>query len=120
MKPGAVIALLMLIALVGVLIWHNARNAGDIDPHLLQAVKGNKALAKRLLEQAKFKYPGKSDRWYAEKVIYDLERDRAGGRGRYPSHNLNAREVRENIFLFTAVISAVNLLAYTISRWFRG
>ncbi len=45
---------------------------------LLQAVKGDRALAKRLLEGAKLKYPGKSDRWYIEKVIYDIERDGAG------------------------------------------
>jgi hypothetical protein len=51
---------------------------GKIPGPLLQAVKGDRALAKRLLEGAKLKYPGKSDRWYVEKVIYDIERDGAG------------------------------------------
>ncbi len=51
---------------------------GKISGPLLQAVKGDRALAKRLLEGAKLKYPGKSDRWYIEKVIYDIERDGAG------------------------------------------
>jgi hypothetical protein len=51
---------------------------GKITAPLLQAVKGDRALAKRLLEGAKLKYPGKSDRWYIEKVIYDIERDGAG------------------------------------------
>ncbi len=51
---------------------------GKIPRPLLQAVKGDRALAKRLLEGAKLKYPGKSDRWYIEKVIYDIERDGAG------------------------------------------
>jgi hypothetical protein len=32
--------------------------------------------ANRLLMQASFKYPDKSAEWYAEKVIYDLQRDR--------------------------------------------
>ncbi len=30
----------------------------------------------RLLNQAKFKYPNRTNNWYAEKVIYDLTRDR--------------------------------------------
>ncbi len=70
-------------------IWHDRKpkNAytqsswawnGKISGPLLQAVKGDRALAKRLLEGAKLKYPGKSDRWYIEKVIYDIERDGAG------------------------------------------
>jgi hypothetical protein len=32
----------------------------------------------RLLNQAKFKYPNRTNNWYAEKVIYDLTRDRGG------------------------------------------
>ncbi len=45
---------------------------------LLQAVKGDRALAERLLESARLKHPGKSNSWYTEKVIYDIERDGAG------------------------------------------
>ncbi|BAY94784.1 hypothetical protein [Tolypothrix sp. PCC 7601] len=43
---------------------------------LLILVKGDVATAKRLLAQQRRKNPGKSDNWYLEKVIYDLERDR--------------------------------------------
>ena len=50
----------------------------QISRPLLQAVKGDRALAKRLLENAKLRYPGKSNNWYVEKVIYDIERDGAG------------------------------------------
>ena len=50
----------------------------QISRPLLQAVKGDRALAKRLLENAKLRYPGKSNKWYIEKVIYDIERDGAG------------------------------------------
>jgi hypothetical protein len=57
---------------------HSWAWTGKISGPLLQAVKGDRALAKRLLEGAKLKYPGKSDRWYIEKVIYDIERDGAG------------------------------------------
>jgi hypothetical protein len=32
--------------------------------------------AERLVQQASFRYPGKSPDWYLEKVIYDLHRDR--------------------------------------------
>ena len=50
----------------------------QISRPLLQAVKGDRALAKRLLENVKLRYPGKSNKWYIEKVIYDIERDGAG------------------------------------------
>jgi hypothetical protein len=87
---------LIALALVGAAgclmysIWRDRRTAktgssgasyawkGRITRPLLQAVKGDRALATRLLEGAKLKYPGKSDRWYIEKVIYDIERDGAG------------------------------------------
>ena len=54
-------------------IWNS-----QISRPLLQAVKGDRALAKRLLENARLRYPGKSDKWCTEKVIYDIERDGAG------------------------------------------
>ena len=121
MKPSLIIALLMVVALVAVLIWHNnSSNTDGIDPILLQAVRGDKALAKRLLEHAKFKYPGKSDRWYREKIIYDLERDGAGGRGRATTYRMSSRETWQNIYVFTGILSAVNVLLYRITRWFKG
>jgi hypothetical protein len=43
---------------------------------LLILLKGDVATAKRLLAQQQRKNPGRSDNWYLEKVIYDLERDR--------------------------------------------
>jgi hypothetical protein len=43
---------------------------------LLILLKGDVRTAKRLLAQQRRKNPGKSDNWYLEKVIYDLERDR--------------------------------------------
>ncbi|MCL1463161.1 hypothetical protein [Argonema galeatum] len=123
MKPSLIIALLMVVALVAVLIWHNnSSNTDRIDPILLQAVKGNKALAKRLLEHAKFKYPGKSDRWYREKIIYDLERDGAGGRGRTTTyHNrMNPCEVRQNIYLVSVLMGLTSSIVYSITRLFKG
>ena len=51
---------------------------GKISGRLLQAVKGDRSLAKRLLENARLRHPGKSNSWYTEKVIYDIERDGAG------------------------------------------
>lgn len=32
--------------------------------------------AERLVQQLHWKFPGKGDRWYIEKAIYDIERDR--------------------------------------------
>ncbi|MDF5725634.1 MAG: tetratricopeptide repeat protein [Rhizonema sp. PD37] len=43
---------------------------------LLRLVGGYWEIAQRLIEQAKNQYPGMSEEWYVEKVIYDLERDR--------------------------------------------
>jgi hypothetical protein len=54
------------------------RSSGSIPGHLLQAVKGDRALAHRLLQGARFKYPNKTEKWYVEKVIYDIQRDGAG------------------------------------------
>ena len=51
---------------------------GGVPAHLLQAVKGDRALAHRLLQGARLKYPGKTEKWYVEKVIYDIQRDGAG------------------------------------------
>ena len=43
---------------------------------LLILLKNDVPAAKRLLLQERRRSPGKSDNWYLEKVIYDLERDR--------------------------------------------
>lgn len=51
---------------------------GSVPAHLLQAVKGDRALAHRLLQGARLKYPDKTEKWHVEKVIYDIQRDGAG------------------------------------------
>ncbi len=82
---------------------------GRIDSNLLRAAKGDRKLAARLLENAKFRYPGKSDRWYIEKIIYDLERDGAGsGRGR--KIDFNNRETREKLWTATAFLAFFSML----------
>ncbi|MBD2360040.1 hypothetical protein H6G36_02300 [Anabaena minutissima FACHB-250] len=43
---------------------------------LIEMLRGDTAAAKRLLAQQRQINPGRSDNWYLEKVIYDLERDR--------------------------------------------
>ncbi len=43
---------------------------------LLRLVGGNRGMAERLLDLAQENYPGRSDAWYLEKVIFDLEGDR--------------------------------------------
>ncbi|NET50943.1 MAG: hypothetical protein F6K09_20095, partial [Merismopedia sp. SIO2A8] len=79
-----------------------------IDPVLLKAVNGDRKAALRLLEQARFKYPGKSERWYREKVIYDLGRDHGVIKARGPRFNVNKREVRENLFLIGGILFVLN------------
>ncbi|PAX51770.1 tetratricopeptide repeat protein [Brunnivagina elsteri] len=43
---------------------------------LLRLVGGYWEIAERLIEDAKYQYPGMSEDWYMEKVINDIERDR--------------------------------------------
>ncbi|RUR83476.1 hypothetical protein ACF3DV_15165 [Chlorogloeopsis fritschii PCC 9212] len=45
---------------------------------LINLLHDDRDAATRLLNQAKQKNPNKTIDWYAEKVIYDLERDRGG------------------------------------------
>ncbi|WP_260447129.1 hypothetical protein [Nostoc sp. 2RC] len=48
----------------------------QLQKRLLDLLNGDVAAAKRLLSQQRQLHRGKSDNWYLEKVIYDLERDR--------------------------------------------
>lgn len=43
---------------------------------LLRLVQFDVATAERLVNGYQRKHPGKPDRWYIEKAIYDLQRDR--------------------------------------------
>lgn len=52
------------------------RVSRPLQQKLIRALHGDRPAANRLFTQASFKTPGKSSDWYAEKVIYDLERDR--------------------------------------------
>jgi hypothetical protein len=118
MKPIVALAFLFAIAIIGYMIWRDAQNTEGIDRNLLKAVKGDKRMAKRLLQSARDRYPGKSDRWYVEKVIYDLERDGAGS-GRGSRYRIDKRELRNNIFLIGGIIWLFNLVASTVSGLFR-
>jgi hypothetical protein len=51
---------------------------GKLRAQLLTLLHKDVQAANRLLTQAKFKYPNRTTTWYAEKVIYDLTRDRGG------------------------------------------
>lgn len=60
-------------------ISHSYRNDPKnrhLQHQLIGMLRGDTALAKRLLKQQRKIHPGRSDNWYLEKVIYDLERDR--------------------------------------------
>jgi uncharacterized protein HemY len=43
---------------------------------LMALLNGDRKTADRLLQQARFQHPGRSENWYWEKVAYDLKRDR--------------------------------------------
>lgn len=76
MKLIITIGLLAAIATIAFSIWRDSQNTEGIDRNLLQAVKGDKALAERLLNHARERHPGRSEKWYADKIIYDLRRGR--------------------------------------------
>jgi hypothetical protein len=114
MSPIAIALLLLAVCLIFFAL--NPRSVDGIDRDLLMAAKGNKALAKPLLTNARDLYPGKSDRWYTEKVLYDLQRDGAGNYRRSNPLRMNKRELRENIFLVGSVIWLIN----SIASLFRG
>jgi hypothetical protein len=47
-----------------------------LEQRLLKLLYGDRKAARRLIEQAKKKNPGRSEKWYYEKVIDDLQCDR--------------------------------------------
>ncbi|MEL6224525.1 MAG: hypothetical protein AAFR31_17965 [Cyanobacteria bacterium J06627_8] len=109
----------VIVAIVLFLIWRDSRTVDGLDPRLIEAVRGDKDLAKRLLEQAKFKYPGKSDRWYVEKVIYDSQRDQGVIKARRRRFQIDTRDLREKLFAAGAALWIFNSLLSTIDRLFR-
>ena len=97
-----------------------------IDRRLLQAVRGNRALAHRLMRQVRLKYPDKNERWHIEKVLYDLERD--GGyvtpRSPAPSVRLNLnrskrRDMLEDLFFISTVLWFLRVISSYVSDLFR-
>ena len=51
-------------------------NSLCLKTQLLHQLNGDNRAATRLLNHAKQQNPGRSETWYLEKVIFDLERDR--------------------------------------------
>ena len=52
------------------------RASRSLQHKLLLLLHEDQRAAERLVQQATFRYPGKTADWYLEKVIYDLQRDR--------------------------------------------
>jgi hypothetical protein len=51
------------------------KTSGVLRQRLLRLVGGHWEIAQRLIDQAKFNYPGMAEEWYIEKVIHDIERE---------------------------------------------
>lgn len=118
MSPAALVFLALFIGVL-FLIWRESQPVDGLDPRLLEATRGNKALARRLLEQAKLKYPGKSDRWYVEKIMYDLGRDHGVVKARRRRFNPDQRDMTEKLFFMGAALWVFNSLVATIDHLFR-
>jgi Zn-dependent protease/Flp pilus assembly protein TadD len=54
---------------------YNEYPSGKVRNRLLGLLKNDQAAVDRLLEQVEIGHPGKTDKWYWEKVLWDLERD---------------------------------------------
>jgi len=52
------------------------RVQGQTQRQLLRLVGGNRAVAERLVEQVRVRYPNHNEQWCWEKAIYDIQRDR--------------------------------------------
>lgn len=112
--------IIFLLLLIGYFIWYGwnkSRNNGGIHPAVLQAARGNRALAQRMMEQAALKYPDKSETWRREKVIYDLNRDRGVIKNSAPRRMINARELREGMYVFSQIRWAFHSLTSLFRRW---
>ena len=48
----------------------------ELKQRLYNLVGGNKEIAERLIDSEKERNPGYPEKWYWEKIVYDLERDR--------------------------------------------
>ena len=97
-------------------------NRDYIDPDVLRAARGNRGLARRMMNQVRTKYPGKSESWYIEKVIYDLGRDHGviNSRGSsFGTDSFDRREARENLFLIGTFLSVFNYFVRTVKRLLR-
>jgi hypothetical protein len=104
MSPSEIASLLIVLVVLSVLLWlffsagkparrRRRRKAtrpfqepvrptgsvrGSTQRRLMLLLHDDRRAAERLLTQVRLKYPGKSETWYWEKVIFDLERDRYG------------------------------------------
>jgi hypothetical protein len=123
MNSVTLVFIVIIVGLVGFGVWKDQQDREGIPADLLRAAKGDKKLAKRLIANAKLRYPDKSDRWYHEKVLYDLERDGAGSSGRRGRRSWGTktnREKMENLFIIGMALSLFNTVFGMISRMFGG
>jgi hypothetical protein len=123
MNPTTLVFLLIVIGFIAFGVWKDNKEREGIPADVLRAAKGDKKLAKRLLESARLRYPGKSDRWYQEKVLYDLERDGAGSsarKGRRSWATMTNREKIENLFIIGLAFSLFRSVFSMISGIFGG
>jgi hypothetical protein len=123
MNPVTLAFVVIIVGLIGFGIWKDQQDREGIPADLLRAAKGDKKLAKRLIANAKLRYPDKSDRWYHEKILYDLERDGAGSSGRKGRRSWGTRTNREkieNLVIIGMVFSLFNAAFRMISGMFGG
>ncbi len=105
MSPSDIVSLIIVLVVLSLLLWlffsagkptsrrrrrrkatrpfqEPVRPAGNVraatQRRLMLLLHDDRRAADRLLTQVRLKYPGKSETWYWEKVIFDLERDRYG------------------------------------------
>lgn len=53
----------------------NSNSPRQLYRAVLREAKGDHTLVDRLLDHARTKYPGKTEAWYLDKILYDFRRD---------------------------------------------
>ncbi len=101
------------------------QSRGGINRQVLQATKGDRDLAKRLMRQVRLKYPDKDEQWHVEKVLYDLERDghyvprRRSATSRVNFSRSKRRDMMEDMFFVGTLIWFLNMISHLVSDLFR-
>lgn len=117
---------LLIIALIifGISFWlywtDREQSREPIDEELLKAAKGNRRRVQERIGVAKAQHPDKSERWYQEKVLHDLQTEtKYAIRPTTHRERLSFREIIESLLIFSLVASLIDMVARRLGHLLR-